>query len=180
MVYQHLSQSKGNARKKISPSQLLLMVLSSGKLWKSGESYDLPSADMCSHAHIWHRILNVHWVSDTPRRSPWFMTCYRPMHVIRRETECETRQTQSHPGPSLSWPYIHELDLASWSLSSLYCQMCTNISLARWPHPWEQDHSKARWGLDQIQKEMEAGRLLTDQTDVYEAEGVLGLWGEGD
>lgn len=110
----------------------------------------------------------------------WFMTCYRPMHVIRRETECETRQTQSYPGPSLSWPYIHELDLTSWSLSSLYCQMGTNISLARWPHPWEQDHSKARGGLDEIQKEMEAGRPLTDQTDVYEAEGVLGLWGEGD
>lgn len=70
VVYQHLSQSKGKARKKISPSQFLLMVLSSGKLWKSYESCDLPSADLCSHAQIWHKILNVHWVSDTPRRSP--------------------------------------------------------------------------------------------------------------
>lgn len=117
---------------------------------------------------------------STEEPPAWFMTRYRPMCVVRKETECDTRQTQSCPGPSLAWPYIHELNLASWSLSSLYCQMGINISLARWPHPWEQDHSKTRWGLDQMQKEMEAGRPLADRTDVFEAEGVLGVRGEGD
>lgn len=31
-----------------------------------------------------------------------------------------------------------------------------------------------------MQKEMEAGRPLADRTDVFEAEGVLGVRGEGD
>ena len=146
------------------------------KLWSSFCRHVLTSPYLAQNLEcslgFWHS------TEDSPAQIKDL--CYRPTCVIRKETECDSRQTRSCPGPSLAWRYIHELNLASWSLSSLYYQMGTNISLARWPHPWEQDHSKTRWRLEQMQKEMEAGRPLTVRTDVYEAEGVLGLRGKGD